>query len=74
MSTTKIWCSTTNNFVSKKNSDAAQKVIWFRQKQNNVAWKNVSCQQKQVDLAQKKYFMCSKTRRYCTIFCSQKIN
>ena len=59
MSKTKIWCYTKNNCV-KKTFDVAQKNNMVHQV--DVAQKTVLCQQKNVDIAQKKYFMSTKTR------------
>ena len=46
MSKTKIWCCTKNNVVSKKVFEIEQKVIWYWQKQVDVAQKSVLRQQK----------------------------
>ena len=49
-------------FAEVRQFGIEQKLIWYRQKQVDVARESVSSQQKKVDIAQKNYFMSTKTR------------
>ena len=83
MPKTKIWCCTKNNFVSQDYSLCNATRLLFvplhkeqscvNKKQADIAQNIVSCQKK-VHVAQKKYFMSTKTRwqRTKKIFCAQK--